>query len=113
MHFLGVICTTSHLYEIGKGASLKKFKVSKTFCEQARVFDFFKYKFCTTAKKKKKKGQEMKEAGKQWHRLAKATIIQAVELDTYSAFVHDVVDAREKALVIIYNGKSTDNLDSL
>ena len=55
----------------------------------------------------------MKEAGKQWHRLAKATVIQAVELDTYSAFVHDVVDAREKALVIIYNGKSTDNLDSL
>ena len=57
----------------------------------------------------------MEEAGKQWHRLAKATVIQVVELGTctYSAFAHDVVDAKKKALVIIYNGKSTYNLDSL
>ena len=55
----------------------------------------------------------MEEAGKQWHRLAKAIVIQVVELGTYSAFAHDMVDAKKKALVIIYNGKSTYNLDSL
>ena len=63
--------TTSRLYEIGKGDSLKRFRASHTFCEQAKVFD------------------------------------------THSASIHDVVDAGEKALVIIYNGKSTDTLDSL
>ena len=63
--------TTSRLYGIGKGASLKRFRASHTFCEQAKVFD------------------------------------------THSASIHDVVDAGEKALVIIYNGKSTDTLDSL
>ena len=38
---------------------------------------------------------------------------QAKVFDTYSASMHDVVDAGEKALVIISNGKSTDMLDSL
>ena len=38
---------------------------------------------------------------------------QAKVFDTHSASIHDVVDAGEKALVIIYNGKSTDTLDSL
>ena len=33
--------------------------------------------------------------------------------DTHSASTHDVVDAGEKALVIIQSGKSTDTLDSL
>ena len=63
--------TTSRLYGIRKGASLKRFKVSSTFREQAKVFD------------------------------------------TYSASMHDVVDAGEKASVIIYKGKLTDTLDSL
>ena len=62
--------TTSRLYGVGKGASLKRFRASHTFCEQDKVFD------------------------------------------TRSASIHDVVDAGEKALVIIYNGKSTDTLDS-
>ena len=31
--------TTSRLYVIGKGASLKRFRASHTFCEQAKVFD--------------------------------------------------------------------------
>lgn len=57
--------TTSRLYGIGKGASLMRFRASRTFCEQAKV------------------------------------------LDTHSASMHDMVDAGEKALVIIYNGKST------
>ena len=30
--------TTSHLYGIGKGTSLKKFKLSRHFREQAKVF---------------------------------------------------------------------------
>ena len=63
--------TICRLYGIGKGASLKRFRASHAFREQAKVFD------------------------------------------THSASMHDVVDAGEKALVIIYNGKSTDMLDSL
>lgn len=63
--------TTSRLYGIGKGASLKRFRASHTFRKQAKVFD------------------------------------------THSASMYDVVDAGEKALMIIYNGKSTDILDSL
>ena len=63
--------TTSRLYGIGKGISLRKFKASSTFREQAKVFD------------------------------------------TNSASMHDVVDAGEKALIIVYNGKLTDTLDSL
>ena len=62
---------TSRLYGIGKGISLRKFKASSTFREQAKVFD------------------------------------------TNSASLHDVVDAGEKALIIVYNGKLTDTLDSL
>ena len=31
--------TTSRLYGIGKGASLKKFKSSRHFCEQAKAFN--------------------------------------------------------------------------
>jgi hypothetical protein len=38
---------------------------------------------------------------------------QAKVLDTLSSSMYDVVDAGEKALVIIYNGKLTDTLDSL
>ena len=64
-------CDTSHLYGIGKEASLKKFKASSIFHEQAKAFD------------------------------------------TQSVSMLNVVDAGEKALVIIYNGKSTDTLDSL
>ena len=63
--------TTSCLYGIGKGISLRKFKASSTFREQAKVFD------------------------------------------TNSASMHDVVDAGEKALIIVYNGKLADTLDSL
>ena len=33
--------------------------------------------------------------------------------DRCFAIKHDVIDAGEKALVIIYNGKTTDSLDSL
>ena len=63
--------TTSHLYGIGKGTSLKRFKASTTFQEQATVFD------------------------------------------THQATPKDVIEAGEKALVIIYNGKTTDTLDPL
>lgn len=63
--------TTSHLFGIGKGISLKKFRASITFREQAEVFN------------------------------------------TYPATQNDVITAGEKALAIIYNGKSTDTLDSL
>ena len=71
MHALLGCDTTSRLYGIGKGASLKKFKACSTFREQAKVFD------------------------------------------NHSVSTHDVIDAGEKALVIIYNGMSTDMLDSL
>ena len=71
MHaFLGCD-TTSHLYGIGKGTSLKKFKASSAFCEQAKVFD------------------------------------------TLSASMDDVIASGEKALVMVYNGKATESLDSL
>ncbi len=60
--------TTSRLYGIGKGSSLKKFTASHQFREQAKVFN------------------------------------------THSASMQDV---GEKALVIIYNGKLTDTLDSI
>lgn len=63
--------TTSRLYGIGKGASVKRFQTSSAFREQAKVFN------------------------------------------AHSASAHDVVDAGEKALLIIYNGKATDTLDSL
>ena len=63
--------TKSRLYGIGKDASLKRFKASSIFREQAKVFD------------------------------------------THSASTYDVVNAGEKTLVIIYNGESTDTLDSL
>ncbi|KAJ8346642.1 hypothetical protein SKAU_G00280430 [Synaphobranchus kaupii] len=56
---------------IGKGASLKKFKESDIFREQAEVFY------------------------------------------AHSASTDDVAEAGEKAMVILYNGKSTDTLDSL
>jgi len=68
---LGCDTTTSHLYGIGKGTSLSKFKGSSLFREQAKVF----------------------------------------HSDLASA--HDVIDAGEKALVLIYNGTMTDTLDSL
>ena len=38
---------------------------------------------------------------------------QAMVFDRCFAIKHDVIDAGEKALVIIYNGKTTDSLDSL
>ena len=38
MQYLDMICTTSQLYGIGKGTSLKKFKSSKHFQEQVKVF---------------------------------------------------------------------------
>lgn len=64
--------TTSRLHGIGKGASLKKFKASNSFREQAKFFFY-----------------------------------------TYPASVCDVADAGEKALVIIYNGRSIDALATL
>ena len=71
MHaFLGCD-TTSHLFGIGKGTSLKRFRANITFREHAAVFD------------------------------------------AYPATQSDVIAAGEKALVIIYNGRSTDTLDSL
>ena len=63
--------TTSHLYGVGKGTSLSKFKASSMFREQAKVFH------------------------------------------SNSASTHDVIDAGENALVLVYNGMSTDTLDSL
>uniref|UniRef100_UPI00358ECD2A uncharacterized protein n=1 Tax=Myxine glutinosa TaxID=7769 RepID=UPI00358ECD2A len=63
--------TTSRLHGIGKGASLKKFKESDIFREQAEVFY------------------------------------------AHSASTDDVAEAGEKAMVILYNGTSTDTLDSL
>lgn len=63
--------TTSRLHGIGKGASLKKFKESAKFREQADVF------FNNASSK------------------------------------DDVARAGEKALVILYNGKRADTLDSL
>ncbi len=63
--------TTSRLYGIGKGSSLKMFTASHPFREQAKVFNI------------------------------------------HPASMQDVVNAGEKALVIIYNGKLTDTLDSL
>ena len=71
MHaFLGCD-TTSHLFGIGKGTSLKRFRASTTFREQAAVFN------------------------------------------SYPVNPDDVIAAGERALVIVYNGKSTDSLDSL
>lgn len=63
--------TTSRPHGIGKGASLKKFKESDIFREQAEVFY------------------------------------------AHSASTDDVAEAGEKVMVILYNGKSTDTLDSL
>ena len=63
--------TTSHLYGIGKGMSLSKFKASSMFREQAKV------------------------------------------CHSDSASTHDVIDAGEKALVLVYNGMLTETLDSL
>ena len=68
MHALLGCDTTSQLYGIGKGASLKKFKTSAHFREQANVFDR-----------------------------------QAASTD-------DVVEAGEKALACLYNGKPGESL---
>ena len=38
---------------------------------------------------------------------------QAKVLDTTSASMHDVADTGEKVLIIVYNRKLTDTLDSL
>jgi len=38
---------------------------------------------------------------------------QAKVFDSKSTSIHDVVDAGEKALIIVYNVKLTDTLDSL
>jgi len=71
LHALLGCDTTSHLYGIGKGLSLKKFKSSKHFCEQAMVFD------------------------------------------TLSSSPQAITTAGEQALVIMYNGKPGESLDSL
>ena len=63
--------TTSRLYGIGKGTSLRKFRASSLFHEQAKVFH------------------------------------------SDSASTHDVIDAGEKALILIYSGNVNDTLDSL
>ena len=63
--------TTSHLYGIGKGISLKKFKSSRHFREQAKVFA------------------------------------------TESATPKEISTAGEQALVILYNGRPGESLDSL
>ncbi|CAM1331124.1 Uncharacterised protein r2_g4015 [Pycnogonum litorale] len=68
MHALLGCDTTSQVYGIGKGASLKKFKTSAHFREQANVFDR-----------------------------------QAASTD-------DVIEAGEKALACLYNGKPGESL---
>ena len=71
LHALLGCDTTSRLYGIGKGSSLKKFKSSGHFREQAKVFD------------------------------------------VQSASPQDISAAGEQALVITYNGKPGEELDSL